>query len=316
MTRFMYDAAYAPSLSAVKAHGGLGMSCYLTGDYASTSPQPAKLRAAGLFALGNYERGAGELVSCGYDRGVEIGKEAATAFIAKGAPRNTRLTPAKKRLAIYFSVDVNVRVSDFPAVGKAFDGIKKGLAGRFDPRVYGEGALIDYLIKTKRVTGPQWLSASSSFPGYDASSPHVGLVQKVGSPVGGTDQDVITCDPSELGAWWPAGTTTPTKEVDPLAGYTLDQIADAVVGKLVDNAYGGHPSVGAVLTAIDKHVNDTAALVKSLNAAAAAPGGLLARLAALQAQTAELAKDVAAIKGGSITVAPLSVSGVLTVGKP
>lgn len=309
---YMYDAAYAPSLAAVKAHGGIGMSCYLTGAYASTSPQPKALRAAGLFALGNYERGAGELVTCGYDRGVQIGKEAATAYIAKGAPRNTRLTPANRRLAIYFSVDVNARPSTFPAIGKAFDGIKKGLAGRFEPRVYGEGALIDYLVKTKRVTGPQWLSASSSFPGYDPSSPHVGLVQKVGTPVHGTDQDVITCHPSELGAWWPAG--SPLQEVDPLAGYTLDQIADAVVGKLVTNAYGGHPSVGRILAAIDKHVNDTAALVKAANTAVAAPGGLLARVATLQAQTAALAKDVAAIKSGAVTVAPLVVNGTLTVG--
>lgn len=305
MASAMFDAAYAPKLADVKAAGGIAMSCYLTGQYAATSPQPNRLHAAGLGALGNYERGAGELVACGYARGVEIGREAATAYIGKGAP-------AGQKLAIYFSVDVNAAPSTFPAIGRAFDGIKAGLAGRFVPRVYGEGALIDYLLTSKRVAGPQWLSASSSFPGFNPISPHVGLVQKVGTPVAGTDLDVITCDPSELGIWWPAG--SPYLEVDPLAGYTLDQIAQAVVDKLIPNAYDGHPSVGGILAAIDEHVNDVEKLVKAVNTATAAPGGTLARLAAVQAQVAALAADVAAIKAGNVTVAPLVVSGTLTVG--
>lgn len=199
MTGVLFDAAYSPNLDAVVAAGGIGMTVYLTGDYAGTCAQPAALHAKGLGVLGNYEEAADELITAGYIGGVGIGQRAAAAYIAKGAP-------AGQGLGIAFSVDVNAPASTFPAVGAAFDGIKAGLAGRFVALCYGEGALIDYLVTNHGLVKVEWLSASSSFPGWNPASPNVALVQEVGSPVAGTDEDKITnLAGLEPYVWWPPG---------------------------------------------------------------------------------------------------------------
>jgi len=197
MAEFLYDAAYAPDLDKVKANGGVAMSVYLTGIYESTCAQPAQLHEKGLGVLGNYEEAIDELLYCGHDGGVDIGRRAAEAYMAKGAPGGVGL-------GIVFSVDLSVDESAFGAISRSFDGIREGLDGRFVPKVYGEGALIDYLVAHGKVEGKQWLSASTSFPGFDAADLHVGKVQLVGGPVPGTDQDVLT-DADGLGIWWPAG---------------------------------------------------------------------------------------------------------------
>lgn len=199
MALYMYDAAYAPNLDQVVAHGGIAMSCYLTGPYATTSAQPAALHAKGIGALGNYEREPGELLTAGVAGGVGIGQTACSAYIGKGAP-------AGQGLGIAYSVDVDAPASSYGAIGQSFDGINQGAAGRFATLVYGQGGLIDYLIAHHDVVGVEWLSGSKSFPGYNPADPNVGLVQLVGSPVAGTDQDTIT----NLAAlakfiWWPAG---------------------------------------------------------------------------------------------------------------
>ena len=199
MTYYLYDAATAPDLDEVKAHGGIAMSVYLTGSYADSGAQPDALHAKGLGVLGNYEEAIDELLYCGRDGGVDIGRRAAEAYMGKGAP-------AGLGLGIAFSVDLSADESTFGAIGTAFDGIREGLDGRFVPKVYGEGALINYLVAHHKVEGLQWLSASTSFPGFDPDNPAVGRVQLVGTPVPGTDQDEITHF-AGLGIWWPPGST-------------------------------------------------------------------------------------------------------------
>jgi len=199
VTAVLFDAAYKPDLAKVKAAGGIAMSVYLTGKYASTCAQPSELHALGLGALGNYEEGAAELTTCGVLGGKTIGQRAAAGAIAKGFP-------AGQGLGLAFSLDVNTPLSKLPAVGAAFTGIADGLAGRFVPIVYGEGAAIDYLWTHHQVLGIEWLAAPTSWPGFDAGDVHVGLVQQVGSPVPGTDEDKITnLDALAPLIWWPAG---------------------------------------------------------------------------------------------------------------
>jgi hypothetical protein len=308
LTLYLYDAAYAPNLDTVLSHGGIAMSCYLTGKYAATSPQPDRLHAKGLGALGNYEEGAGELLHVGKAGGVDIGRRAATAYIGKGAP-------AGRGLGIAFSVDVNAPPSTFPAIGAAFDGIKQGLAGRFVALVYGEGALIDYLFTHYKVPGVEWLSGSSSFPGFDPSSKRVALVQHIGSPVAGTDQDSIT-NLAGLAPfiWWPAGspyerTTDVLDPKDPEVIKLHKEIAavyDRVWASVSLAIHGdaGHPN----------SQDSTAPLVRAVNTALTDPTGVLARVAQLQAAVAALADDVKAVKDGRVNVAPLAVSGTLSIG--
>lgn len=197
MSLYGYDAAYPPPPATIKAAGGVLMAVYLTAKYAVPTSRCAQIRATGLGVLLNYEEGAAELVTAGRSGGQAAARRALAAAIADGAP-------ASNTLGIYFSVDVNVSPGQFAAVGAAFDGINDVLRGKFLVHVYGEGALIDYLIATGRVVGRQWLSASTSFPGFNADSPNVGLVQLVGTNVPGTDQNTIT-NAAGLDAWWPAG---------------------------------------------------------------------------------------------------------------
>lgn len=210
MTAYLFDAAYKPDLAAVKRNGGIAMSVYLTGRFANTCAQPGELHALGLGVLGNYEEAADELVHAGHSGGVSVGQRAAAAYIAKGAP-------PRQGLGIAFSVDVEVQPAQFPAIGEAFDGIGMGLGGQFVPHVYGEGALIDYLVSHHQVTGVQWLSGSSAFPGYNPKDVNVGLVQSMTTPVPNTDLDQINVL-AGLGIWWPLGSPYLKPPVVPASG--------------------------------------------------------------------------------------------------
>jgi hypothetical protein len=289
MTVRVFDGAYKPNLQAVVAAGGVAMSVYLTGRYSTTCAQPSELHALGLGALGNYEEAPGELLTCGYSGGVTIGQRSAGAYIAKGAP-------VGQRLGVAYSVDVNCPLSAFAAVGDAFDGIKTGLAGRFTTHVYGEGALIDYLVESGRVTGRQWLSGSTSFPGWNPNDPNVGLIQRTWSPVPGTDLDDVT-DLSTLGIWWPNGVTpqgggTPiTEDILTLEEHnalmTLLNIAQT--GRIDgDRTQWPYPYTPAAATLGAVQAN-AAAIAATANAVTADQSAVLAAVGKVQAATVDVA---------------------------
>jgi hypothetical protein len=205
LTIYGYDAAYPPDPAAVARAGGKIMAVYLTARYAVDALHCARIHAAGMGVLLNYEEGVDELVYCGRAKARDVGQRAMAAAIRDGAP-------ADGTLGIAFSVDVSVPPSQFSAVGASFDGLNDALRGKFRVHVYGEGALIDYLLATGRAVGAQWLSASRSFPGYNAGSVNVGFVQLVGSNIAGTDQNIIT-NAAGLDVWWPANSTIGVRRV-------------------------------------------------------------------------------------------------------
>lgn len=275
MSGSLFDAAYAPDLAKVKAAGGIAMSVYLTGAYCRTCAQPSALHTAGLGVLGNYEEAASALQSCGLTGGMAIGRAAAAAYMAEGAP-------AGRGLGIAFSLDVNTPASRLSAVSVAFMGISAGLAGRFVPLVYGEGAAIDYLWTRHRVAGVQWLAAPTSWPGYAPGDVHVGLVQQVGSPVSGTDEDKIT----DLAAlepliWWPAGSpyvlpSVPTPvpasiygESDQMIVVTIDR-ATVPKGKPWPGDYIFNGSLHGLAPAVGKTSN-VASVLKAVGQKAMVP---------------------------------------------
>ena len=192
MTLYSYDAAYPPTLGQLAAGSPVAVACYLTAKFAVPSTWPAQIRGRGWVAVANYEEAADELVTCGRAGGQQVGARAMAAAERDGFPAGS---------SIFYSVDVNVPASQFPQVGAAFDGINDVTRGHYCTHVYGEGALIDYLVRTGRVCVGNWLSASASFPGYNPQSPNVGMYQLAGaSPVPNTDQNIITNLPA-LHAW-------------------------------------------------------------------------------------------------------------------
>lgn len=199
MTLYAYDGASAFSLTDAKSHGAVIITGYIVGHPGGMDPinraRVNQIRALGMGFLPNWERGAGYLVTCTRADGVAAGKEALTALRELGVPDDGTVACA-------FSWDVNVHPSQYPHCGTVSDGIIEGLAGHYLFTAYGQGGLIDYFAQTGRLKSEGWLSASSSFPGYDAADPHVALVQRIGTPVPGTDQDIVT-DAKNAHAWWP-----------------------------------------------------------------------------------------------------------------
>lgn len=192
-----YDGASAPDIAAVKAAGGILVPCYLVGPYAVAPQRGVELRAEGLGAFYNWERQPDFLTNCGVPGGVDAASDAITAILGQGVP-------ADGTIGIAYSVDVEVDPTNYHLVGDAFSGINQEHAGRFLAKVYGQGGLIDYLTSQNLVHPCQWLSSSSSFPGYNIASPNVGMYQLVESDIPNTDKNILTY-PSMLNAWWPEG---------------------------------------------------------------------------------------------------------------
>jgi len=152
----------------------------------------------------NWEGWANELVGESYAQGQADAREALAA-LPTGIPRNGSVK-------IYFSIDVLVAYNGITKCDEAMRGVNSIVrpAG-FQTGVYAEGALIDRYVKLGLAQGKQWLSGSSSFPGFDPKSPNVCIVQShdangnwMNSPVPGTDVNTVT-DPHAIGAWWPDG---------------------------------------------------------------------------------------------------------------
>lgn len=201
---YAYDAAFAPDLNAIKANGGVAVNCYIAGQYAVDAQWVNKIRATGLAPWPNYEVALWELVS-----NRATGRAAATRAIAAAKACGF---PSNGSIYFPFSVDVNVSPSQYSSVGEAFKGINDVNKGQYLIACYGQGGLIDYLHNQGLTQGKGWLSASSSFPGWNPDSSNVCLVQGhrrvtggwqyLPSPVANTDQNTIT-DINALRAWWP-----------------------------------------------------------------------------------------------------------------
>lgn len=199
MTLYAYDGASAFDLAAAKRAGAILITGYIVGHPGGMDPinkaRVAQIRAMGMGFLPNWERGAAYLVTCSRADGVAAGREAVAALRALGVPDDGTV-------ACPFSWDTGIDPAKYPDCGVVADGIIEGLAGRYRFTAYGQGGLIDYFAKTHRLQSEGWLSASKSFPGYNAADTRVALVQKVGTPVAGTDQNIVT-DPANIHAWWP-----------------------------------------------------------------------------------------------------------------
>jgi hypothetical protein len=194
---FASDHAFPPPPSVLKAAGIIASNVYVSGQYAQSASHVNALRAAGLGAWPNYERGLWELVS-----NRSAGQAAARIGI-EGAIRCE--FPADGTIWFPFSVDVNVPTSSYGAVADAFRGIQDINAGRYLISFYGQGDLAKYLRANRIIDQKCWLSASTAFPGWSASSPDICIWQQVGNYIPGysTDRNVIT-DVSALHAHWPA----------------------------------------------------------------------------------------------------------------
>lgn len=191
---YAFDAAYKPDLRQVLKAGGVAINCYITGKFSGTTTQPSQARSVGLGSIATYEEDPSELVKASREQGQAIGRKIMAGMKAKGYPPGT---------AVYSSVDVYVNnPSD---VAYAYLGINDIIAPTYSHRSYAEGAIIDYLVNHRLVQGKCWLSASKSYPGYNANDENVCMRQLVGSSVIGTDADALYTvqDVYAIGAWWP-----------------------------------------------------------------------------------------------------------------
>lgn len=274
MPDYMFDGAFdKDKVDECKTAGAVAMSHYLTGQHAQTSAQPQDIRAAGMGAVLNYERAAGELVGASRAKGQEVAR-AALAGVDADCPRDGTV-------AIYFSVDVFVAGDRLSVCDEAFAGINDVVGDAFIVKTYGEGALIDHLVAKGLVEGKQWLSASSSFPGYNPHSNNVCLVQQVGAFVPGTDRNLIT-DTDAIGAWWPAGSVHNI-------GDDMSAAEVAAINKHTDDALSAFwATIGG-----DQKVD----LTRLGNAVHAGPDGLAGTLAAMAAKVAALTALVQAAGG-------------------
>lgn len=288
---YLYDAAYAPSLSKVKKRpGAIAMNGYLTGRYAGTTSQPAAVRKAGLGYVATYEEGPGELVRASRATGRRVGDKIVKAFRDKGIP-------IRPDIGVFPSVDVSVPIDgndhDADQCNTGWEGVRDVLDGDLSLRAYAEGAVIDALATAGLIDGKCWLAAPTSWPGFNVNSNHICMVQLVGTDVPGTDKNHLVTDPHALGAWWPEG--SPYAQEDPLSNLTdeqLEQIAHAVwahTGKLWNKS---SPTAWGVLSSVHQTAHaasDRAATISTV------VNGMVTRVASLQAAVAafEPAKQMA-----------------------
>lgn len=235
MPIYTYDAAHIP-LAAILAAKPVAMCAYTDGSFGYDRGTIQTLLQAGIGIWPNHENAQNELLG-GHAAGVAAAQKAMAAVAAWGCPNNGTVD-------IVYSVDESVPSTKFPTIRDAFDGINETHNGRFISKLYGEGALIDYLVGQGRVQVGDWLSASSSFPGYNVNDANVGVWQQVGSDIGNTDRDVIT-HIENINAWWlgarPLGSGSelgqPTTSPTPVPT-TMEDEDDMAVGLYVEELEG------------------------------------------------------------------------------
>lgn len=320
MTLYAYDAAYEPDLKAVKTNGGIALARYFVGNYAAfqwkrvTTAQAAAIRAAGLGIIVNFEGGSDPIAGANArgmslrDYGRWSAQEALTDIVACGVPQDGSI-------ACYFSVDTGYDSSKFAALAEYFRGIHDIMdPARIQVKVYGDGAVIDFLVRTNLVYGKQWLAAPTSWPGFNDKDPNLCMVQLVGSPVSGTDQNEVL-DPKAIGAWWPANSP-----YDPAAPGVLMALTDAEQTELLTDMRAVKAFIDAI--PVDAGQTSAAAELGALlptvqniyNRLNQADGDVKGAQAALSAALTKLETDIlAAISGapaGGLTAAQAADSVV------
>jgi hypothetical protein len=263
-TLYMYDAAYQPDLNAVKSHGGIAISRYFVGNGASwqwkrvTPTQVNAARAAGLGMVCNMEGSADPLAAA---RSIGMSYRSYGQNLAHWGlvDMGNCGVPAGAGIAMYFSVDVNTPPDQYPNVRELFDGINDVTpSAGYLTKVYSQGGLLDYLCAAGRVTGKQWLAAPTSWAGYNANDANLCMVQLVGSPVSGTDQNKVI-DPKAIGAYWPPG--SPYASVEDEVLDPSDPIVQQILAALApyDATHSTTPqqTVGGCWKQLDDLRNDT-----------------------------------------------------------
>jgi hypothetical protein len=189
-------------------------------------------------AVLTWEVAPAALVGASRRTGYSIGVEAINA-VDPACPRDGSV-------AIYFAVDVEVSLDAIGTCDEAFRGLNDACAPAFKVKVYGEGALIDHLVGGGLVVGKQWLSASTSYPGYAPQDTDVCIVQQVGTDVPNTDRNLVT-DPYAVDAWWPVGSPyggddMPLSEQDIAA--VAQAVKDAIGDELANAVWAGRDGIG------------------------------------------------------------------------
>lgn len=220
---YAFDAAFPAPPAVYRANGGIAANVYVSGNYGQSAAHVGALRSGGLGAWPNYEVGLWELVS-NRAAGQAAGRRGIADAIRCGFPANGTIW-------FPFSVDVSVNPTQYNQVAEAFRGIQDVNAGRFLISFYGQGGLASYLRQNRIINQKCWLSASSSFPGYNQNSPDICLWQQVGNFIPGysTDRNVIT-DVASLPAYWPSGS--------PYGGNNMSQADIDAINAHIDKAIG------------------------------------------------------------------------------
>lgn len=189
-----HDAATFRPLELTSAD--LFVCAYTDGMFGYSTDTIRAVHDAGKGVLPNHERGVTDLGG-GYGAGTVAASQALAVVRGQWA------APRDGTVAVVYSVDASVAPSTFPVYVPAFQAIRAYHGGEYLVGFYGELALYKYLKARGLVDVRCWLSASSSFPGYDPNDSDVGLIQLVGTDIPGTDRNLITS--FDLGVWWPAG---------------------------------------------------------------------------------------------------------------
>jgi hypothetical protein len=144
----------------------------------------AQILAAGLDLAFVFEGGTGNALQ-GAAQGALDGGRAAVRLAQLDAPRG---------MTVFAAVDQNVSQSDWPAIDAYCDAFFAQIAG-YTPGGYFESDLMEHALDTGRIKVGWFPGATSWSSGR--ISPRSSLIQRVGSPISGTDvNDLMTAFPT------------------------------------------------------------------------------------------------------------------------